>query len=314
MRLRLPDPSPANLRRITLANLIANLALVTTGGAVRLTGSGLGCEEWPTCNFGHLVPTPAMGINTYIEFVNRLLTFVLVGIALLTWLVVRRLTPPRPDLARLALLVGLGIPAQGVVGGITVLTGLNPYTVMAHLLITMVLIYWAAVLHHRARAIDRVVPEYPSPAMHWLARVLLAATYLTLALGTFVTGSGPHGGDPDAGRTGFAPALVAQLHADAVFLLVGLSLAVLIIAYVLPSSGLRRAAGILVGIELVQGLIGYVQYFNSLPLLLVGIHLTLAGVTMAAATFTAEELRYVRIGRARTPGDSVGLISAGSGG
>lgn len=300
MRIGLPSPTSTNVRRLTLANLAANIGLVLTGGLVRLTGSGLGCAEWPTCNEGNFVPTPEMGINTYIEFLNRTLTFVLVAIALVTWLVIRRLDPPRKDMSRLAFMIGMGIPAQGVIGGITVLTGLNPYTVMLHLMVTMVLIYWAAVLHHRARHLDRVVPDYSSTGMHWLARALLAATYLTLALGTFVTGSGPHGGDPEAGRTGFDPTLVSQLHADAVFLLVGLSIALLILSRIIGTPGLRRAAAVLFGLEMLQGVIGYVQYFTGLPLVLVAIHLTMSALVMAAATVTAEELRFVRALTARS--------------
>ena len=292
--MRLPAATPTNVRRLTLANLIANVGIIITGGAVRLTGSGLGCAQWPTCNEGNLFPTPAMPIHTYVEFINRTFTFILVVIALLTWLVVRRMVPARPDLSRLALLVGLGIPAQAVLGGITVLTGLNPYTVMGHLMISMVLVYWATLAHHRARHLDRPVTPYRNAGMHWLARVLMAATYLTLAIGTFVTGSGPHGGDPEAGRTGFDPELISQLHADAVFLLVGVTVAILAMAYALDTSaGLRRAVVVLLAVEATQAVIGYVQYFTDLPVILVGLHLLGAALVMWAATRVYEELRYV---------------------
>lgn len=288
------------MRGLTLANLVANIGLVITGGAVRLTGSGLGCAQWPTCNDGNLLPTAEAPVHTYIEFLNRTLTFVLALVALATWLLVRRLTPRRRDMSRLALLIGLGIPAQGVIGGITVLTGLNPYSVMAHLMVTMVMIYWCAVLYNRARNLDRVVPEYANKPMHWLARAVLASTYLTLGLGTFVTGAGPHAGDPDAGRTGFDPALMSQLHADAVFLLVGISISVLIVSHVLRAEKLRRVATVLVAIEVAQGVVGYTQYFTGLPEVLVGIHLLLAALLMATAAFVAEEIRYVRFaGRAK---------------
>lgn len=270
--------------------------LVITGGAVRLTGSGLGCAEWPTCNDGNIVPTSEAPVHTYIEFLNRTLFFLLAVIALSAWLVIRRLDPPRKDMRRLAFIIGLGIPAQAVLGGVTVLTGLNPFTVMAHLLVTMVIIYWCAVLYNRARELDRVVPEYASRPMHWLARSVLASTYLTLVMGTIVTGSGPHSGDPRAGRTGFDPELMSQLHADAVFLLVGISVAVLIVSHVWRAQKLRRAATTLVALEVGQGVVGYVQYFNGLPEVLVGIHLLLAALLMAAATFVAEEIRYVRLG------------------
>ncbi|WP_228389140.1 COX15/CtaA family protein [Cumulibacter manganitolerans] len=301
MRLTLPAPTAQNARRLTLANLLANIALVLTGGLVRLTGSGLGCAEWPTCNDGNIVPTPEAPIHTYIEFVNRTLTFALIVVALTTWLVLRRLSPRRPDLTRLAFLIGMGIPAQGVVGGITVLTGLNPYTVMVHMMITMVLIYWAAVSYHRARHLDRVVVDYRGRAAHWLARALLIATYLTLALGTFATGAGPHAGDPDAGRTGFDPALVSQLHADAVFLLVGLSVGVTIYARIVGRRGLIVATTLLMAVELGQAVVGYTQYFTGLPLALVAAHLVLAALVMATSTVVAEELRYVPALRADRP-------------
>lgn len=300
VRIPLPPATARNVRRLTLANLAANIGLVITGGAVRLTGSGLGCAQWPTCNDGNLVPTAEAPVHTYIEFLNRTLTFVLALIALTAWLVLRRLDPQRKDMTRLAFLVGMGIPAQAVIGGITVLTGLNPYTVMAHLMVTMVMIYWCAVLYNRARNLDRVVPEYAGRPMHWLARAVMASTYLTLALGTFVTGAGPHAGDPEAGRTGFDPALLSQLHADAVFLLVGVSLAVLIVSHILRAEKLRRVATVLVALELAQGAVGYLQYFTGLPEVLVGIHLLLAALLMASATFVAEEIRYVRITPART--------------
>lgn len=296
-----------------MGNLLANIGIVVTGGAVRLTGSGLGCAQWPTCNDGNIVPTGEDPIHTYIEFLNRTLTFVLVIIALGAWLVIRRLEPPRKDMSRLAFMIGMGIPAQALLGGVTVLTGLNPYTVMAHLMVSMVLIYWCAVLYHRARHLDRVVPEYAGKGTHWLARLLMFATYLTMALGTFVTGAGPHAGDPEAGRTGFDPELLSQLHADAVFLLVGISLTLLILSLVLHSPGLRTAATWLVGFEVAQGVVGYTQYFNGLPELLVGLHLVLAGGIMAAASFTAEELRYVRPGRPRTAtGATSDTLSAAS--
>lgn len=299
VRIPLPAASATNVRRLALANLTANIVLVITGGVVRLTGSGLGCAQWPTCNDGNIVPHAAAPAHTYIEFLNRTLFFVLALIALTAWLVIRRLEPRRKDMSRLAFLIGLGIPAQAVIGGITVLTGLNPYTVMAHLMATMVIIYWCSVLYNRARNLDRVVPEYASKPMHWLARILLGSTYLTLAAGTVVTGSGPHSGDPEAGRTGFDPAFVSQLHADAVFLLIGISITVLVISYIVRADKLRRAAWVMVGVELAQGVVGYVQYFTNLPEALVAIHLLLAAVLMACVTYVAEEIRYVRLGGPR---------------
>lgn len=296
--MKLPAATPTNVRRLSLAVLVTNIAIVVSGGAVRLTGSGLGCAQWPTCNEGNLFPTAEMPVHTYIEFTNRTFFFILAIVALVTWLVLRRLSPARPDLTRLALLIGLSIPAQGVIGGITVLTGLNPYTVMVHFLISMVLVFWAAKLYSRARNLERAPQSYANRGWQTLAYAMLVAAALTLTLGTIVTGSGPHGGDPAAGRTGFDPELMSQLHADAVFLLVGLSLAAYAVTLAIGNPPpLRRAVLTLLGILAAQGVIGYVQYFTNLPIVLVGLHMLGAALVMMAVTYVTEELRYVGTGR-----------------
>ncbi|GAB3300342.1 COX15/CtaA family protein [Epidermidibacterium keratini] len=278
--------------------LITNVAIVVSGGAVRLTGSGLGCAQWPTCNEGNLFPTSEMPVHTYIEFTNRTFFFILAIVALVTWLVLRKLSPARPDLTRLALFIGLSIPAQGVIGGITVLTGLNPYTVMVHFLISMVLVFWAAKLYSRARDLERQPQPYANRGWQTLAYAMLVAAALTLILGTIVTGSGPHGGDPEAGRTGFDPELMSQLHADAVFLLVGLSLAAYAVTLAIGNPPpLRRAVLTLLGILAVQGVIGYTQYFTNLPIVLVGLHMLGAALVMMGVTYVTEELRYVGANR-----------------
>jgi cytochrome c oxidase assembly protein subunit 15 len=146
----LPRPTPRTVRRLALASVVANAAIVVTGGAVRLTSSGLGCPTWPRCTETSYTPTAEYAVHGVIEFGNRLLTFVLAAVVLATTVAVWRQRPRRPGMRRLATLVLLGIPAQAVLGGITVLTGLNPYTVMAHFLLSMVLIALAVVLHARA--------------------------------------------------------------------------------------------------------------------------------------------------------------------
>jgi cytochrome c oxidase assembly protein subunit 15 len=167
----------------------------------------------------------------------------------------------------------LGIPAQGVVGGITVLTGLNPFTVAAHFLVSIVLVAITTTLWLRSRepGVGQLVVRRPFAL---LAGGIAATTGLVLVMGTLVTGSGPHSGDPDAGRTGWDPALVSQLHADAVFLLVGLTVALLVALHATDSPGrVRRAARDLLVVELAQGVIGYVQYFTHLPIVLVLVHM-----------------------------------------
>ena len=295
-------PSATTVRRLALASVVANAGIVVTGGAVRLTASGLGCPTWPSCTDSSYTPTAEYAVHGVIEFGNRLLTFVLGAVALAVLVAVWRQRPSRPGMRALAVAGFLGIPAQAVLGGITVLTGLNPWTVMGHFLVSMVLIGLAVVLHRRAAEGD-LPPRLVVPlGLRRLTQGLLAVTAATLALGTVVTGSGPHSGDPAAGRTGLDPATVSQLHADSVMLLVGLTVALFV---ALRATGadprLTRATGVLLVVELAQGLVGYVQYFTGLPVLLVGAHLLGACLVLVAA------VRVVLATRDRgTPGASLG--------
>jgi heme a synthase len=277
-------PSPTTVRRLAVASVVANSAIVVTGGAVRLTASGLGCPTWPRCTEDSYTPTAEYAVHGVIEFGNRLLTFVLGAVVLALLVAVWRQRPVRPGMRRLALLGFLGIPAQAVLGGITVLTGLNPWTVMGHFLLSMVLIGLAVWLHRRATEGDLPARPLVPPALRALAVGVLAVTAVTLALGTVVTGSGPHSGDPAAGRTGLDPEAVSQLHADAVFLLVGLTVG---LWAALRAGGadrrLVRAVELLLGVELAQGAVGFVQYLTGLPVLLVGLHLLGACLTLVAA-------------------------------
>jgi len=262
------------LRPLALASLITNIGLVVTGAAVRLTGSGLGCPTWPKCTEESYTTTPEMGINGVIEFGNRVLGVVLGLIALACFIAALLEKPRRRSLIVLSLAVGLGIPGQGVIGGITVLTDLNPWVVGLHFLLSMALIALAYALWKRTAEGDRprrtLVPA-PLPA---LARLLALVSAAVIVLGVVVTGSGPHAGDENAKRNGLDPATIAQTHADLVFLLIGLSVGLwfALRAAKAPRPAIR-AAGILIVIELGQGLIGFVQYFTNLPVLLVGAHM-----------------------------------------
>jgi cytochrome c oxidase assembly protein subunit 15 len=277
--------SSALVSRITLANAVANAAIVVTGGAVRLTGSGLGCPTWPRCTDASFVATPELAGHGVIEFGNRLLTFVLTAVAIATVVVVFRSV--RRDLRALAILGFLGIPAQALLGGVTVLTGLNPWTVAAHFLLSMVLVAVATILWLRSREPGVGQPLLRRPFV-LLVTGIAAATAVVLAIGTVVTGSGPHSGDPEAGRTGFDPELVSQLHAYVVFLLFGLTVALLVALYAIDSPGrVRRAARDLLLIQLAQGVVGYVQYFTDLPIALVLLHM------LGAVLITAYTARLV---------------------
>jgi cytochrome c oxidase assembly protein subunit 15 len=280
------------VRRLSLASVVANSVIVVTGAAVRLTGSGLGCPTWPRCTDTTITPTEEYAVHGLIEFGNRLLTFVLLAVVVATLVAVWRQRPARPGMRRLAVLGALGIPAQAGLGGITVLTGLNPWTVGLHLLLSMLLIGVAVLLHQRAREGDLPPRHLVGPPLRRLGTGLLVLVFATLAVGTVVTGSGPHSGDPEAGRTGLDPQAVSQLHADLVFLLVGVTLAFWV---ALKASGAppraARAMGVLLVVELAQGLIGFVQYVTDLPVVLVGMHLVGACLVQAYAVHAVLALR-----------------------
>jgi cytochrome c oxidase assembly protein subunit 15 len=279
---------------VTLASLAVNILLVVTGGAVRLTGSGLGCPTWPKCTDSSYVTTEAMGYHGVIEFGNRILggaDGVLAALAVLLVLLGR--TRDR-RLIGWSVAVLASIPAQAVIGGITVRTQLNPWVVACHFLFSMVIIVaayrlWLAT-REPAGAVRRLV-NAPVRALNWL---LLAVTGVILAAGTVVTGSGPHAGDATAHRTGLDPGMVAQLHADLVMLLIGLSAAWCFALWAVGAPrATRRAGASLVGIELAQGVIGFVQYFTHVPSLLVGLHMAGACAVWVAAlvTQTASRVR-----------------------
>jgi cytochrome c oxidase assembly protein subunit 15 len=295
--VRLPTAfSAATVSRVALANVVANGVIVVTGGAVRLTGSGLGCPTWPRCSDASFVQTPALGLHGVIENYNRRLTFVLVIVAIATVVTVFRSV--RRDLRPLAVLTFLGIPAQALLGGMTVLTGLNPWLVAAHFLLSMVLVAVATVLWLRSREPGVGQPLLTRPFL-LLTRLVGVVTAAVLLVGTVVTGSGPHSGDPKAGRTGLDPQEVSQAHADLVFLLIGLTAALLLALYATDAPDrVRRAARALLVVELAQGLIGFVQYFTNLPIALVLVHM-LGAVLITA--FTARLLWSVRGPSSMTP-------------
>lgn len=274
------DPDRRFVLRWAWASLIANATLVLTGGLVRLTGSGLGCPTWPKCTDDSFVPHRALGINGVIEFGNRMLTYVLIAIAIATFIAVWRWSGADRSMRRLVILMGLGIPFQGVIGGITVLTDLNPWIVSLHLLLSMALVAASVLLIVRVRGTG----VEPVDAVHvWLVRTTYAVLWVVVYLGTIVTGSGPHAGDAKAPRNGLDPADISQLHTDAVFLLVGLT-AGCWLALRASAPVAAWAALIVLVVELAQGLIGFVQYATDLPIALVAAHLVGAAILIAAGT------------------------------
>ncbi|MBM7520566.1 COX15/CtaA family protein [Nocardioides nitrophenolicus] len=257
------------------ANLVANIGIVVTGGAVRLTGSGLGCPTWPKCTEESYTTHAALGINGIIEFGNRLLTYVLLAIALAFVVAAWR----RGGRVRaLGLVVLAGIPAQAVVGGITVLTDLNPWVVAGHLLVSMAMVgvcVW--VLDDLTGPVRGVA----SVAVRRLGWATFGIGWVVLWLGTVVTGSGPHSGDLESRRTGLDPEVVSHVHGISVGVLVVLTVALLLVARGRGDRWVATFAGMLLVVELAQGLLGYVQFFTDLPEVLVGLHML--GAALVAA-------------------------------
>jgi cytochrome c oxidase assembly protein subunit 15 len=292
------------LRPLGWATLVANCVLVVTGGAVRLTASGLGCPTWPRCTDAGFTPHGALSMHSAIEFGNRTLTFVLTAIAIATF--VAAWQSGRRDLRSIALVLGLGIPAQAVIGGITVLTDLNPWIVSFHLLCSMAIISLSVLFLRRLDGPAPVTRTGPVVALAWTT---YAAGWVVLYVGTVVTGSGPHAGDIDAPRNGLDPLQLSQLHADVVFLLLGLSLGlVFAVRAVGASAEAVRAAQVLLAVEVGQGAIGFVQYFTDLPVVLVGFHMLGAALVTATMTWVLLAVReYGAVvsesaaGRARPP-------------
>jgi heme a synthase len=285
-----PGVTTTWLRRLAIASLVANILIVVSGGVVRLTASGLGCPTWPRCTEESLLPHRELGIHGAIEFGNRMVTFLVAAVAIATFLVA--LKHGRRSITRLAFLLGLGVPAQALVGGVTVLTDLNPWVVAFHLLVSMAMIGLAVVLLRRLREGDGSAVLVVPTAVAWLVRLTFLAGWAVLYVGTVVTGSGPHAGDLDARRNGLDPRALSQLHTDVVFLLLGLTLGALFAlrAAHAPARA-QRAAVVLLVVELGQGIVGFVQYATDLPVVLVSLHLLGAALFSAALTWLLVGIR-----------------------
>ena len=281
------------MRPLAVATLVSNIAIVVTGGAVRLTKSGLGCPTWPRCTEDSFIPVD-LHIHSAVEFGNRMMTFVLTAVAILTF--VAALKVGRRSIVRLAFLLGLVIPAQAVIGGITVLTDLNPWIVAFHLLVSMAIIGGAVVLLRRLDEGDGPVRSLVPRPVRVLVLATYAVTWVVLYLGTVVTGSGPHSGDDGAVRNGLDLDTMSHVHAAAVYLLVALSIAVIaLLRRGDTPAAARRAARWLLALELLQGAIGFAQYYLGLPELLVALHL------LGAALIAMASARLVVTVRERQP-------------
>ena len=250
--------------------LVFQTGIVLTGATVRITGSGLGCPTWPECTYGSYVPVTGQAegaFHAWIEFGNRLLTFLLLFAAVAV--VIYAIRKARRDLLWRALLQVLGIFGQGVIGGITVLTDLNPLAVASHFILSIFLIAGAVSIVARGRT--PLISIRPTELkVKVLARAQVLLTFVVIVIGTLVTGSGPHAGDLDAPRLNLDERSISWLHADAVIALLGVSLALLVLSEISPET--KRRVKIFFAVTLVQGLIGYLQYVLGLPELLVIVH------------------------------------------
>ncbi len=272
------DGRAARRRRVVFgAAVVAQMAIVVTGGLVRVTASGLGCPTWPQCYEASYVPVAGQpeSFHKVIEFGNRTLTFALGLVVLAAIVVAWRRLPRRRPLVLLASVGLLGVVAQAVIGGLSVLTDLNPYVVALHFLVSMPLIAAALAVYQRDRdGGDGPPVPLVRREVRLLSYVLVGLASVVLLIGTLVTGSGPHSGDATRpARTGFDPERIAWLHADVVVLFVGLVIALLLALHLVDAPGpARRRAWVLLAVTLGQGLVGYVQFFTGVPWALVGVH------------------------------------------
>jgi cytochrome c oxidase assembly protein subunit 15 len=286
----LPVAVTRPVRVLAWLSLVFQVVLIGTGGAVRLTGSGLGCPTWPRCTDASFVSTPEMGIHGVIEFANRMLTFVLALIVIAVFLAVVRYGSRRRDLFILTLLQGLSIPLQAVIGGITVLTGLNPFIVGLHFVISILLVVNATILVFRVyrgpRGDRRTVP-LPYLVVAHTASLFVA---ITVVVGILTTGSGPHAGDEKTPRNGLDAELLQHFHSWPAYVLLGLTV-VLVVAAIAARLGVTRWAITLLAVEAVQVVVGLAQARLGLPPVLVGIHMVLAALLVAAMTALVLSLR-----------------------
>jgi len=275
------SPTPRSMRQIALAGVIADTVIMSTGAAVRLSSSGLGCPDWPRCSAADIVASKNTGqtlLNTWIEFSNRLLNFPLVAITVIVLIAAWRFRPQgtrRRDLVWLAAIQPAGVFAQAAIGGIVVLTKLNPTAVSIHFLVSAAIVAAAVVLHVRCTEGDDPPTAVVRGDLRVLSAALVAVTALMLAAGTVVTGTGPLAGNAAAPRYKLPLEGVTQLHADIGWLMAGLAVA-LVVGLRMSGAPPRavRASLIMIASLGLQGVIGYVQYFTHLPAGLVWVHVT----------------------------------------
>lgn len=278
----MPRLSPRSYRRVTLVALVALAFIIVSGAAVRLTGSGLGCPDWPTCAEDRIVAP--LEYHAMIEFVNRMVTGVVSVAVIVAVLGSLARVPRRRDLVVLSLGLVAGVLGQIVLGGLTVLFHLHPVLVMSHFLLSMVILANAVVLHSRAGQLDGPPAPVVARPLRRLAWVTTAVAAVVVFTGTIVTASGPHGGDEDVRRLGFQVHDVARVHGGTVVALLALTLTTVVVLRRHQAPPLVQRRGVeLLAVLLAQAAIGYVQYFTGVPVLLVGAHILGAVLVWSAA-------------------------------
>ncbi|MGC5362639.1 COX15/CtaA family protein [Streptomyces sp. DT24] len=310
-------PSPRTVRRAAMSAVVMAVVIVITGGAVRLTGSGLGCPTWPKCTDDSLTTTSAMGLHGVIEFGNRMLTYVLC--AAVGWAIIaaRSAKPWRRTLTRLGWAQFWIVMGNAVLGGIVVLVGLNPYTVAAHFLLSTALLSVAVVTWQRVGEGDGEPRPLVGRAVAQLTWLLAVAAGLLIAVGTVVTGAGRHAGDSsEVHRIPLDWTMITQLHADLAWVVVALTAALwFVLRAVDAPDGPRRRTRELFLVLLGQGVIGYVQYFTDTPELLVGLHMFGACLMWIAVVRVLLSLRERPVAVApagpATPAESQEPVAAG---
>ncbi|WP_392669627.1 heme A synthase [Streptomyces sp. LN785] len=286
-------PSPRTVRRAAMSAVVMAVIIVVTGGAVRLTGSGLGCPTWPKCTDESLTATSAMGFHGAIEFGNRMLTYVLC--AAVGWAIIaaRSAEPWRRSLTRFGWAQFWVVMGNAVLGGIVVLVGLNPYTVAAHFLLSTALLTVAVLTWQRTREGDEQPRPLVGKAVSQLTWLLMTAAGLLIAVGTVVTGAGRHAGDSsEVHRIPLDWKMIAQLHADLAWVVVALTVALWFVlkAVDAPAGPQHRTRDLFV-VLMAQGVIGYVQYFTDTPEILVGLHMLGSCLVWIAALRVLLSLR-----------------------
>ncbi|WP_374010490.1 heme A synthase [Leifsonia sp. LS-T14] len=280
----LPDHLDRRTRVVAWIYLAAQVLLVATGGAVRLTSSGLGCPTWPKCTADSLVNTPEMGIHGVIEFGNRVLGGVLALLAIVAFLQVVKLYRTRRDLFWLALVAGLGVPFQAVLGGITVLTGLTWWVVGMHFVTSIVLVALTTSYLVRVYAVPgprvRAVPGWFA-VVAWITSVVVLVTIL---VGIVTTGAGPHAGDSKTPRSGLNPEILQHVHAIPAYVTFALTLVLVVGSFRYRTTPVHRFTQYLLAVEVLQIAVGLIQANTGLPGILVGLHMTLAALLAACMT------------------------------